>query len=60
MWTHKWGQVIVGSDALREQKTLVPDRTVAYPMDWASSIDIDTDMDWEMAELLLRQRFSDA
>lgn len=43
-------------DLLRETGALVGPGTIGYPMPAERSIDIDTPLDWRMAELLLKDR----
>ena len=44
------------ADWLREGQRLVAPETLAFVMDAASSVDIDTELDWRLAELLLSER----
>ena len=44
---------LVRSTALREHQTLFPPRTMPLVMSAATSIDIDTEVDWHLAETLL-------
>lgn len=44
---------LVRSTALREHQTLFPPRTMPLVMSAAASIDIDTEVDWHLAEALL-------
>jgi CMP-N-acetylneuraminic acid synthetase len=42
---------------LRERRLVGPD-TLGFPMDAQSSVDIDTPLDWHLAEILLAKRTS--
>ena len=51
---------LVRSTALREHHTLFPPRTMPLVMNSARSIDIDTEVDWLVAEALLATNSTDA
>ena len=47
---------IVRSHVLREQKTFFPTKTIPMLIDDESSLDIDTDFDWAIAEMIVEKR----
>lgn len=48
----------VQSDWLRQRRSFITSETVGYVMPAARSIDLDTPMDWKLAELLLKEQIA--
>lgn len=50
---------LVESRVLRDQRTFFPTKTIPLVMDEESSMDIDTEHDWSIAEVIVQKRLSE-